>query len=360
MKSKYRVITFILLLTLLFLPTGNAYAQGPGPGDGRVVFGSNVTIESGDPFEGDLVVIGGNVTIEKDAVMDGDLIVIGGRIESDGEVNGDVVNVGGQLVLNETAFVSGDVVTVGGQIRREDGAEIDGDVVNNVFPQIDINNGNVPPVVDVPDIPEIPDVPDVPSIPDVSNIVNVRFNPFFQFGRVFTSSLLMAVLGILTVLFFKERLDMVSEAVIVQPLMTTGVGLLTIVALFVTAITIILLPVAVVSLIPLGFAWLFGVIAIGQEVGERLAKALQQEWAPVLATGLGTFIVMFIVGFIQSLNELSWVIGCFTWIVPAVVGLLAIGAVVITRFGTRQATGPGMNVLTPPVDAGQAPPASDA
>lgn len=358
MNRKFRTITFILLLTLLLLPTGPAYAQGPGPGDGRIVFGSNVTIESGDPFEGDLVVFGGNVTIEEDAIMNGDLIVIGGRIESDGEVNGDLVNVGGQLVLNEAAFVSGDVVTVGGHIRREDGAEVEGDVVNNVFPQIDISNGNVPPVV--VDVPEVPDVPDVPGIPDIPSIVNVRFNPFFQFGRVFTSSFLMAVLGVLTVLFFKERLDKVSQAVIVQPVMTTGIGLLTIVAIIVMAVTIILLPVAAVSLIPLGLAWLFGVIAIGQEVGERFAKAVQQEWAPVLSTGLGTFIVMFIVGFTQSLNELSWVVGCFTWILPAIVGLLAIGAVVITRFGTIQATGPGVSVYTPPPDTGQAPPASDA
>jgi len=355
MNVKFRITTLILLLALLFLPTSSVYAQGPGPGDGRVVFGSNVTIESDDLFEGDLVVFGGNVTIEEDAVMNGDLVVIGGRVESAGEVNGDVVNVGGQLILNETAAVSGDVVTVGGQLRREDGAKIEGDVVNNVFPQIDIPNGNIPPIV-----PDVPNVPDVPGIPDVPSIVNVRFNPFFQFGRVFTSSILMAVLGILTVLFFKERLDKVSQAVVVQPLMTTGVGLLTIVALFVTAITLILLPIAALSLIPLGLAWLFGMIAIGQEIGERLANALRQEWAPVLATGLGTFTIMFIVGFIQSLNELSWVVGCFTWIVPAIVGLLAIGAVVITRFGTRQATDPGMSVYTPPTDAGMAPPASDA
>ena len=339
MNMKFRLTTIILLLALLFLPTGPVYAQGPGPGDGRVVFGSNVTVESGDSFEGDLVVFGGNVTIEKDAVLNGDLVVIGGRIESDGEVNGDVVNVGGQVVLNETALITGDVVTVGGQLRKEDGAIIEGDVVNNVAPQIDIPNGNIPPIV--------------PSV------VNSGFNPFFQFGRVFISSILMAVLGVLTVLFFKTRLDKVSQAVVVQPLMTTGIGLLTIMALFVMAITIILLPVAVLGLIPLGFAWLFGVIAIGQEVGERFAKALDQEWAPVLTTGLGTFIVMFIVGFIQSLNELSWVVGCFTWVVPAFVGLLAVGSVVITRFGGMQVTGPGMTVYSPPADVDQASSTSD-
>jgi len=351
MNKIFRTTALILLLILLFLPTGTAYAQGPGPGDGRVVFGSNVTIESGDSFEGDLVVFGGNVTIEDGATMNGDLVVIGGRVESDGEVNGDIVNVGGQVVLNEAAFVSGDVVTIGGQLKREDGSTIEGDIVNNVAPQIDIPNGNLPPTV--------PDIPSVPNVPDVPSIVNVSFNPFLQFGRVFTSSILMAVLGVLTVLFFKERLDKVSQAVVVQPLMTTGVGLLTIVAIIVVGITIILLPFAALSLIPLGFAWLFGVIAIGQEVGERFAKALRQEWAPILTTGLGTFIVMFIVGFIQSLNEFSWVIGCFTWVVPAFVGLLAVGAVVITRFGARQVSGPGMAVYTPPADAGQAPPVSE-
>lgn len=360
MNMKIRTITLILLLTLLVIPTGPVYAQGPGPGDGRVVFGSNITIESGDPFEGDLVVFGGNVTIEEDAIMNGDLVVIGGRVESDGEVNGDIVNVGGQVVLNETAVVSGDVVTVGGQLRKEDGATVEGDIVNNVAPQIDIPNGNIPPLVpNIPDVPEVPSVPSVPGIPDVPSVVNVRFNPFLEFGRVFMSSLLMAILGILTVLFFKERLDKVSQAIVIQPLMTTGVGLLTIVALFVAAITIILLPFAALSLIPLGFAWLFGVIAIGQEIGERFAKALRQDWAPIIATGLGTFIVMFIVGFIQSLNDLSWVIGCFTWIVPVFVGLLAIGAVVTTRFGGKQAPGPGMTVYTPSTDAGQAPPASE-
>ena len=142
--------------------------------------------------------------------------------------------------------------------------------------------------------------------------------------------------------------------------MTSSIGLLTIVALVVAAVTLILLPFAFLSLIPLGLAWLFGVIAIGQEIGERIAKALRLDWAPILATGLGTFILMFVLGFIQSLNDLFWAVGCLTWIVPALVGLLAIGAVVITRFGARQVPAPGMGVISPPTDAGHAPSASDS
>ncbi|NUQ86531.1 MAG: polymer-forming cytoskeletal protein [Anaerolineales bacterium] len=350
MKMKFRLTALLLLFALLFLPTGSAFAQGPGPGSGRVVFGSNITIESGETFDGDLVLFGGNVAVEEGAELNGDLVVIGGNIVSDGSLNGDVVVVGGQIKLEETAVVSGDVVLIGGQMQRAEGAEIGGDVVNNVAPQIDIPDGKVPPVV--------PEVPSAPPIPDVPGVVNVNFNPLFEFGRVFAASLLMAVLGALAVLFFQERLDKVSRAVVVQPLMTTSIGLLTVVALLVVAVTIILLPVALLSLIPLGFAWLFGVIAIGREIGERFARAIRQNWTPVLTTGLGTFILMFVVGFIQALNDLSWVVGCFTWIVPAFVGLLAIGAVVITRFGAKPIQSPAMSVSGPLVEPDRVPPAS--
>lgn len=345
MKIKTRTITFLLLLALLFLPTGSVYAQGPGPGSGRVIFGSNITIESGEPFDGDLVLFGGNVTVEADAELNGDLVVIGGNIVSDGILNGDVVVVGGQIKLEPAAVVTGNVVLVGGQIQRAEGAEIKGDLVNNVAPQIDIPNGRVPPVA-----PGVPGIPEAPSIPSV---VNVDFNPFLEVGRVFATSLLMSILGMLAVLFFQERLDKVSHAVIVQPLMVGGIGLLSVVvgvALFLTVIPVVALV----------FAWLFGIIAMGQEIGERFTRAVRQEWAPVLTTGFGTFLLVFIVNSIQSLNNISWVVGCFTWVIPAVIGLLAIGSVVVTRFGAQAVQSPALSVYSPPADAGQAPPASEA
>lgn len=349
MKLKHKTLTFLLLLALLFLPTGSVYAQGPGPGNGRVVFGSNITVTAAEPFVGDLVLFGGNVTVEPQAKLDGDLVVIGGNIVSEGLLDGDVVVVGGQIKLEAAAVVSGDVVLVGGQIQRAEGAQILGDLINNVAPQIDIPNGKVPPVV-----PGVPDVPAVPSTPGLPNVVNVDFNPFFEFGRVFASSLLMAILAVLAVLFFQERLDKVSHAVISQPLMVGGVGLLSVIAgaaLFLTVIPVVALV----------FAWLFGIVAMGKEVGERLARALRQNWEMVVSAGLGTFLLMFVVGSIQAVNNFSWVIGCFTWIIPAAIGLLAIGSVVVTRFGAQAVQSPVRGVFSPPADAGQAPPpASEA
>ena len=345
-NTTLRLFSLFVLLALTLMPVTPAYAQGPNPdGDGRVIFGSNFTLESGDTFKGDLVVFGGNVTIEEAAILNGNLIVFGGTIVSHGETQGDVVVVGGQVSLEETARVAGDVVTIGGQLSQAEGAEIEGEVVNNVAPDIIFPDGRIPP--------QVPDVPGVPAIPDITRPeIRVSYNPFGEFMRVFGSAVLVAFLGVLATLFFQSHLSRVSEAVVTQPLMTTSIGLLTIVVLIVAALTLILLPLVGLSLIPLAFAWLFGVVSIGQEIGERLAKALGQVWQPVVTTGLGTFVLVFIVASFQSLNHLLPFMACVTWIVPVLVGLLAVGAVVITRFGTRPIQAPALAIYQPP-----APPA---
>jgi hypothetical protein len=193
----------------------------------------------------------------------------------------------------------------------------------------------------------------VPNAPSVPGFVNVDFNPFFEFGRVFATSLLMAFLGILAVLFFQERLDKVSHAVITQPLMVGGIGLLSIII----AIALILTIIPVVALV---FAWLFGMIAIGKEIGERLGRVMHQDWAMAVSAGVGTFLLMFVLGSIDAVNNFSWVLGCFTWVIPAVVGLLAVGAVVITRFGAQAVQSPAMSVYSPQGGPGPTPPAADA
>ena len=63
--NKY--IVLFLLLAMLLVPTSAAHAQGGSTDGGRVIFGSNFTLESGDDFHGDLVVFGGNVTVEQGA-----------------------------------------------------------------------------------------------------------------------------------------------------------------------------------------------------------------------------------------------------------------------------------------------------
>ncbi len=139
MKLKY--LTLFLLLALLLVPTTAAHAQGVSTDGGRVIFGSNFTLKSGDEFNGDLVVFGGNVTVEQGADLNGNLVVFGGTVSANGNVNGDVVVIGGQVKLEDEAMVSGDVVSIGGQVQKAEGATVKGEIVNNVSPEIQLPNG---------------------------------------------------------------------------------------------------------------------------------------------------------------------------------------------------------------------------
>ncbi len=141
MKKTLNYLTLFILLALLLVPTSSAHAQGVNTDGGRVIFGSNFTLKSGDEFNGDLVVFGGNVTVEQGADLNGNLVVFGGTVSADGNVNGDVVVIGGQVKLEEKAMVTGDVVTIGGQLQQAEGAIVKGEVVNNISPEIQLPNG---------------------------------------------------------------------------------------------------------------------------------------------------------------------------------------------------------------------------
>jgi len=327
MKKTFNFFTLFILLTLLLVPTSSVYAQGPGPnGEGQVIFGSNFTLESDDTFEGDLVVFGGNVIIEEDASLNGDLVVIGGTITSNGETSGSVIVVGGQVILEEAALVTGDVVTIGGQLERAEGAKIEGDVVNNVAPNITFPNGRIPPTV-----------PDVPGVPDVAPPnIHIDYNPFAEFFGTIFWAVGAAAFSMLLALFWQPQIERTGKAIISQPLMTGAIGLLSVFVATILLLTI--LPPII-----LAFAWFFGIVAMGLEVGERFTKAINQVWSPVLTIGFGTFLLVLVGGIIG-------LIPCLGGIFLFLLGMVGIGASVITLFGTRPIQVPGMTIYTPPTD----------
>jgi cytoskeletal protein CcmA (bactofilin family) len=337
MKITFKFLTLFVLLMLLLVPVGPAHAQGPNPGDGRVIFGSNFTLESDDTFDGDLVVFGGNVTIEEGATLNGDLVVIGGTITSNGRMEGNVVVVGGQVKLEDAAVVVRDVITIGGQLERAEGATIEGEVVNNVAPDFQIPNGQIPP-----QIPGIPSLPSVPSIPTPQ--VNINYNPLGDVFWIFFWAVVVSAFAMLIALFWQPQIERAGSLVVSQPLMSGAIGLL---ALFLGVILFItVLPPLIVA-----FAWLFGVVAMGSEVGARFTKGINQVWSSVLTIGFGTFLLMLVGGALG-------LIPCLGGLAQLLLGLLGIGGTLLTWFGSRAVQIPGVTVYTPPKDSGQIPPAS--
>lgn len=358
MKIKMKLIRLFLLFGLLTVPFSTVSAQGPDNGD-IVLFGQNYTLESGETLNNAIGVFGGNVTIEKDAIVNGDIIIFGGNLEIEGEVNGDialiggnvtisgetkgdVVLVGGQAELTKTARINGNVAMVGGNIDKEEGAEITGTVTNNAPPTFD-----TPDVPNVPDIPNVPDVPAVPNIPNGPNF-DIEFNPFWEIGSTVVQSLVIAAIGMLLMLFLQPQLQRAGDAMSSQPFIAGGFGLLTVIvlpiAIVIMAVTILLIPIALILAFVIPLAWLFGMVALGQEVGDRFTKAINQTWAPVLSTGFGTFILVLVTGLVS-------LVPCIGWVASFLVYLVAFGGVAMTWFGTRNASRTNTAIVPPPPSA---------
>lgn len=348
--KKITLKRILLLLALLFLPTASIQAQTSN-NDDVVLFGQNYTLSEGETLNGSIAVFGGNIEIQEDAevngsiaifggnlsieegaVINGDIAVFGGNLTVNSEINGDIVLFGGQAYLEAEALVDGDIATFGGQVTQAPDAKVTGEITNNTPPDIDT--------------PEVPNVPDAPAAPDV----NVNINPFWNVAGKVGQAILIAVIGMLLTLFLQPQLDRTASALVRQPFISGSYGLLVFialpVALLIMVVTLILIPVAAIVVLLVPLAWLFGIVALGQEVGDRFAKAINQVWAPILSTGFGTFLLLLVVGLME-------LIPCIGWIPSALVTLISIGAAVMTVFGTR--TPPGY-MPAPVMD--EAPPAS--
>jgi acetyltransferase-like isoleucine patch superfamily enzyme len=330
MKIITKFFTLLVLLALLAIPTNPAYALGTRTDGGRVIFGSNFTLAKDDTFNGDLVVFGGNVTVEEGAKLNGNIVVFGGTISSNGNVNGDVVAIGGQVKLDEKAVVGGDLVTIGGQAQQAEGAVVKGQVVNNVSPDVQLPNGRIPPVVTTPNVP-------TPNI-------NVDFNPVLQIFNIFFWAFIVAGFAMLLTLFWQTPIERAGNIIVTQPLMSGAIGLVAVMVGILFALTIV--PPLVVA-----FAWLFGIVAMGREVGERFATAINQHWTPVITVGSGTFLLMVVGGAFG-------LVPCVGWIVPFLLGLVGVGGAVSTWFNLKPALRSNVPVYTPPTDPGEVPPAS--
>jgi hypothetical protein len=299
----------MVLVLALPLP---AFAQGSQ--DGRVIFGGNFTLKIGETMNGDLAVFGGSVVLEEGSVLDGSLIVMGGNAVVAGQVTNDVATLGGNIDLLDAASVGGDIFSLGGNVDVSDLADVQGNFIEE----------------DGFDIPMVPRVGPIqaPSAPRFS----LDFSPLLAILWFGFRTLLLAALAVLIVMFWPHAAERTSAAVVSNPLATGGLGVLTFLVspliLIFMAITILLIPVSLIGIIVLIVAAVYGWIAVGLEVGERLAKALSWELHPAASAGIGTLLLTFVVGGIGM-------IPCIGWIAPFLVASMGLGGVILTRFGSQ-------------------------
>jgi hypothetical protein len=330
MKRSLFLVGAVLLLALA-IPTA-AFAGGHL--DGRVILGGEFTLASGETLDGDLIVLGGNARTEQGSTITGSVFIAGGNLQIDGTVNGDISVLGGNVDLKSHAIVKGDVSSIGGNINRAEGAQVLGQVVTGQGLNVPFQ---IQPFTQVPPGVEIPFAG--------GRVWADAFRPLAGLGWSIFQSLMLAALAVLVVMFAPEATNRVSKAIVDQPIIAGGLGILTGVVfpalLVLLAVTICLIPFSLLGVFVLVIAAVFGWIAVGTEIGKRIGTMFNWQLHPAGAAGLGTLVIGLVadgIGFIP----------CVGWVAPALVSAVGLGGVVLTRFGTRIYE--GMPPASPVVD----------
>ncbi|MCX8025653.1 MAG: polymer-forming cytoskeletal protein, partial [Thermanaerothrix sp.] len=259
------------------------------------------------------VIIGGMADIQKGATVNGDIDLLGGSLKLAGEVVASINAVGATIELEEGAIIRGDIHAVASSISGLEKANLMGTL--DTFTPTG-NSWRMPALRWQPWI-------NLPSGP-----FNFLEHTFLDLLR----TLAVAILALLIALLLPIPLDRISQTLVHEPFLSGGLGLLTLLVLpaviFILFITIILLPVALIGVLLLALALLLGWVAVGYEIGNRLAELFRSTWSPPLAAGIGTLtlgLVLYLLGFVFCLGGLfSFLIGCW-----------GLGAVLLSRFGTQ-------------------------
>jgi hypothetical protein len=312
MKKVVSILAVVVLVGM-FLPT-TAFAAGPE--DGRVVFGGDFTLAAGETLGGDLVVFGGNADLKPGSTVQGSVLVFGGNTTVGGEITGDVSLLGGNLDLGSTSHVHGSISSMGGNVRREAGSQVDGQVLSGEGLNLPNGFSLGPSVVR----------------PPFTNLART-FSPVAEFLWFFFRTLMLAALAVLVAMFWPDPSFRVARAAVEQPIAAGGLGFLTgliaVPALALLAITIILSPLSLIGALILIAAGIFGWIALGLEVGHRMALAFHWNMHPAAEAGIGGLLMTFVAGGFG-------LIPCIGWVVTFVLVCVGLGAVLLTRFGSRE------------------------
>lgn len=337
MQRKILTIILSLLMLLIFAPPALAQEAGGA----QLVFGDNLILEEGQTLNRDVIVFGGNVTVPASSKITGDMVVFGGNANIDGTVAGDIGMIGGNISLGETAVVDGDIGLVGGRPNVAEGAVVKGRIEN--INRFDYNYDQSEHDL-IPGIPPIPPTPPIPSFSDSFDGSGL----FHWIGRLISDALwnisLLIILSLITWLvaaFMPEQMLGVRRTVTAAAPMSFGFGLLTAVIVglsFLLIFTICLLFVPFIALFVAGIATLFGWIVIGQIIGERLLVASGRSQPGFIFSSLIGVVILTVVANMPVVGQvpcLGFLLNLIGFMIGLIVALTGLGAVLLTRFGTR-------------------------
>jgi hypothetical protein len=307
-------------------------------------------IASGETVNEDLAIWGGSLKVEEGGTVDGDVSVFGGTAILNGHIIGDVVVFGGTASV--AGAVDGDLVLFAGTLNAGSSADVDGDcvLIGGTFAGDGASSLNCDAVGEFPDFmksitpPRTPDTPRVPELPRMSGGRSL----FSIVSSAAGQSLVFGILALVAAAVLPNHLGQVSRTLKQKPAASGAVGFLTLIAmisaivllsvlsalLILVCIGLLGIPIVIALAVGLGAALLLGWIGAGAWLGERLAHWLKlSNRSLTVTTALGTAVLTLVAALFSAF---PFLLGGWLWSLLAfLVACAGLGAVALTRFGTR-------------------------
>jgi len=254
-------------------------------------FNSVVVVTSGEAVCSDLTSFGGSLTI--DGVVEGNVVMFGGNVVIDGMVNGNVILYGGNLTLRDDAQVNGDIHECGGIWTEGSSSRRHGSAFS------------------------------------CTNSLGTLLTGVSGATIRFWFTLMWIILGMLLTSLLPEHVMLVRTTVKSKMGRSFALGLLSVLLtpaiLAVLVGLIISIPLAILVTVGLIAAWALGTVAVGWIVGDYIVRSVAPQYSTRL---LQVIVGMTALTLAESLPSVGlwFAIGS---------GLVGLGAVLLSRFGTR-------------------------
>ncbi|GAB4268989.1 MAG: hypothetical protein Kow0080_12230 [Candidatus Promineifilaceae bacterium] len=317
--KKIPLTIIILLLLTMFVGTASAAPL------------SDTVIKSGETIDNDVTVLDGDLEIEEGATVNGDVAVFSGNLVIAGTVRGDVVVFSGDLEAAETAVIRGDCVVLSGEIQDDTARGLNCTSVQGLkVPEF------IPPIVDF-------------SVngPNAAVRQSSPIGHFLgQLAYTIARSVIMGLLALFAAILAPTQLRQIEQTMTKQPFASGVIGTLTSISVpFIIVVLALLsgvlvlacglgllgLPVVFALSVAFALAALLGWIAAGHLLGEKVSRMtnLQSVSMPAVAA-IGTAVMTFVIGLLGIVS-----FGFLEMALTGLVGLVGMGAVALTLFGTR-------------------------
>jgi hypothetical protein len=283
-------------------------------------FRKDYYLGSGERRSGDQLILGYNINIEPGSAVEGSAVLIANKASLAGNMAGDVVVIADRLSLEDMAVVQGDLVVCAQHATISEYARIGGEL------QRECSEGKG---VSVSHLIE-------------SGWSGWQDNAFVRLGSTIAGALLFGALAALGTLFFRRSLVRMSNSMRRAPAAAGGFGFLTIlVAVGLTVVylvslllvlPVILLPFVALGWLVIGLLSLLGWVALAEPFGNRLFALLGIDPQPAIVTAAAGGIALTL---LVRMWGLFWFTSWIGLLLSVVLSSIGLGAVVLTRLGTR-------------------------